>query len=272
MRILRLRNLLASLLCAGLLLVIGCGGSAGLTQPTSTGKVSVKVAWPTSSRYLPDTINSLTITVTGPGITTPITGTLTKPDTSLTLIVPAGTNRYVVAEGYDDTEKYLLGGKAMTQVLNGVTSYVAIVLNSVYEPENNLQASAPLLQPLMPGASKGIYDLIDSRTDTHDTEDYYRVMLNPGMPFFYGLQGLDMPNTQDVLHLEIFDPTSTLVFEGDTVEATKSIVGSFTPQASGYYVVKISYAGEATDFIARYYLNLAVGTPDGEGSVYSDVK
>ena len=59
--------------------------------------VQVVVSWPASSRAIPTSAQTIHIAVTGAGISAPIEGTITRPETTTTLYVPPGNGRNFTA-------------------------------------------------------------------------------------------------------------------------------------------------------------------------------
>ena len=110
-------TLLASLSIAA----VGCGGTAlapSIDDATSPilAQVVFRVTWPATARTTPAGTAEIVVQVTGPGIGAPIEGTLSPPETELTLWVPVGDNRDFAAWCYDTNGAELAHGER-----NGVT-------------------------------------------------------------------------------------------------------------------------------------------------------
>ena len=118
---------------SAVLVLCGCGGGGGGMPGALPGPnvvpVQVVVSWPASSRAIPTSAQTIHITVTGTGITAPIQGTITKPETTTTLYVPPGNGRTFTAVAKDATGIVVASGsKDNVEIKAGQTNTVQIVL------------------------------------------------------------------------------------------------------------------------------------------------
>jgi len=127
------------LIMATLSVVSGCGGNAISKTPTTlpeAGKVSISLSKGSVSEPKAiaafDAIGSVTITVTGPEISTPIVSNLTLDSASgswkATFSVPVGIDRLFSVEAKDSTGKVIMTGSGKSDVKPGVTTNVTLNL------------------------------------------------------------------------------------------------------------------------------------------------
>ena len=94
---------LITIALAGLLLPLlgGCGEGGDSSTP-AMGRISLKIHWPgAQTRLIPSFTETLEVAITGPGIDPAITGSITRPENTITLEVPAGHARTVEVAGKD---------------------------------------------------------------------------------------------------------------------------------------------------------------------------
>jgi hypothetical protein len=152
--------------------LIGCGGdNAGLLPgaPVSTGTMTLRIAWPTSpapARMIPAASEYLSIAVTGPGIGAPIVGELFRPETALSLTVPAGPDRMVSVVAYD-ADGMPLAHATQTGVTIQVNQATAVNLTLLGVEDPN-DATHPVLIPLDAAGTGSAVAIIDSRATLED--------------------------------------------------------------------------------------------------------
>ena len=122
-----------------LLALCGCGGGGGTSDPgSSMGTLFLRVKWPTSqTRLIPTQTQTMEVTVTGQGIDPAITGTITRPEDTITLNVSAGTAREVTVVGKDNQEVITTSGKVRVDIYPDMTTAVNLPLLGLNEPGND---------------------------------------------------------------------------------------------------------------------------------------
>ncbi len=155
--------------------------STSTTSPTTTtttsttdaaqmGKVSISIAWPqqptAKTRMIPLAATSMVASVTGPGIVAAVTGTITRPNSSTTLLVPAGAGRTVTLTSYDSANNPLSHGFAdNVDVPAGGTVSTPIIMGGMEDPNSGVS-------PALVTFTSGVYTteaIIDSRQYSIDT-------------------------------------------------------------------------------------------------------
>jgi hypothetical protein len=176
--------ILAVLPLASLLVLSGCSNGLVSTveapgdnpqSPVPIGQVRLNIAWPdarSTSRLIPTASQSLTITVTGPGITTPITATVTRPATSLQMDVPAGVDRKFVATLKDAANAVLVEGKVIADIAAGMTTALNLPILGLYDPGNDNLLTTSLLTTLQNNTTLSLPDILDYRKN--DVVDNYK--------------------------------------------------------------------------------------------------
>lgn len=150
----------------------GAGGN-DQTQPidpgTSTsamGRIILRIRWPelpSVTRFIPSVIRKFKVTVTGPGIASPITKEISHPDDSVTLRVPAGTGRRIEALGQDADGETLIGGSTEVTVQPNATVVVRLPLIGFYanEPANNSPDGAIPIPINEDGSPSTVTEILD---------------------------------------------------------------------------------------------------------------
>jgi hypothetical protein len=180
------RLLLAGLfaaLSALTLLLAGCSGDSGTPtlpadpQPAAMGRVLVSVKWPTAdSRMIPSTLMRIEVSVSGQGIATPITETLTQQTPSRVITVPAGVGRLFEAKGYTSSvggAPIVAGFAENVSVAAGTEPQrVPIPIVGLNEPANNEAVTASVITMTEPRFIVDILDNTHSVTAQWDTTDW----------------------------------------------------------------------------------------------------
>lgn len=162
-RIVRLLPALV-LLCA----LCGCGGGPA-AAPAATGRIAVTLAWPTTgARMIPAATMRIDLTVTAADLAAPLTASLVRPETSLSVTVPVGTGRTVNLTAYDSVGKALAHGAQSGIVVSAnQTTAVTITLVGMEDPNTDL-APIPITLASGQGAADGILE-----TTAGAGTDYY---------------------------------------------------------------------------------------------------
>lgn len=248
MRSTRCRGMAGLAVCIGVLLA-GCGGEgAGAPPelPQGTAKVRVHIEWPElpSSRILLSTLHHVEISVTGPGIGAPLTGTLTRPATTLAMDVPAGTDRVFSLVGRDADGDQVEWAPSQTRTLvRDSTVDLEFTLYDMWEPADETSGDAtPIPTDGTPSPLHGIegfdgtdwfvFDGAAGETYTAETADITVYWIREG----YGGAGQYSLTLYDA---ELHQLTVTSA----TVPAAATL--TWTALTSGPYLAKV-YCGSAT--------------------------
>jgi hypothetical protein len=139
-----------SILAAALIAVAvgGCKDPSKVTQPTNA-TLSVEVSVTAA------TITSLTLEVSGPGIATPMTKSLTLSGSTATtsIEVPAGTDRLFVIRAYDAAGVLTHRGETTATLQSGETRSLALTLAALTSTPTVTATIGAVTVSLVPGAT-----------------------------------------------------------------------------------------------------------------------
>ncbi|OPZ83005.1 MAG: hypothetical protein BWY76_02488 [bacterium ADurb.Bin429] len=252
-------------LLSGWLMLAGCSGAAsGLASaPAITGdvgKVSMRIAWPaatTSSRMIPEAATRIEMKVTGPGIATPITGSITRPADTLTLSVPVGVNRVVELLSYDATDTLLSYGKKDSLMVGaGVTTPVTITMGDMAD-----FGSGGIPITLVGGVGSATA-MIDAR-DGGRSEDYFSFDAQAGMGYTVIFEPLEAQSNSGYFSLYVPGGISDVEgFWNSTLGNYQKIVNVSSAPSAGEISFRV-YAHDGIE-ILRYKVTVTEG---GEGSI-----
>jgi hypothetical protein len=170
-------------------------------------RVSISVNWPKPSGRLVSTqFYSVSITVSGSGMSD-VTGTIPRgQSTPLRLNVPAGANRVFTAMSKDVGGNDLVGGKiTVANLAAGSSVSVTVPIIGLDEPTNDTPTT-PTNILLTAGVGK-VVDVIDTKYS--DSIDNLKFTGVAGKEYTVTLTGMDQPS--GAIIMDLFDGLGTLV-------------------------------------------------------------
>jgi len=109
--------------------------------PLGSAMLRMTVRWPeggeVGARYIFTGCTAIDLEVTGGGITTPVTGSIVRPDDSISLTVPAGTDRSVLFTQRDAGGEITHTHKDGLDLPPGYVVDVTVDLNDEFEPNED---------------------------------------------------------------------------------------------------------------------------------------
>ena len=223
------------------------------TEPVPDGfaRLNMRVVWPPTTRSgLPRTIFAdcvtVGITATGPGIFSPVTTTITRPDDTGSLVIPAGVQRLLTVEERDAADQHLATcDYTVAELLDGQTYDLTFVLLDDYEP-NDSQSSATTL-PTNDVALRAVLHEGD------DEEDWYQFAI-AGTPKSVRFSVTDLITVDPLayaLTIQLLDTDGATVLEEQTTSNADPVPGlalthAFVSPGTYYLRVSPADAGYAT--------------------------
>lgn len=257
-----LRHVLAALIVASLLLLGGCGGEqlAPLTPSTAGGfsTVTLLVNWPSGgNRVVPNSADSIEVTITGVGVNPTILRTLPRGVTSETFIVPAGSARTFTVVAKDSAAQPILSGKKTLDLVAGARIPLTIPLLGLTEPnDTSAQAAAITLTNYVGEA----VDTIDTKYS--DSVDCFKFLALPHIEY-----AVKLVNVDSIAHgpvkVTLYDAASTEI--GSVTGASNVLpdqirvaLPSTAVNPQTVYVQVQYYPGEAAATETRFFYHLLV--------------
>ena len=229
----------------------------GGSVPDGYARLLCRINWPgvadgVSARRILDDCTTIDIEVTGSGIGSPVTATITRPDATASLVVPAGFNRTVAFEEKDASTAHMATTQYLIDELVGGQTYdLSFILLDDQEPNDNADDAYALAAD---GSSQ--WSVLHQTTDA---EDWFKFDVT-GAPNMYLVECNAVTVSSAGLTLDIIDTDKTTVLwheDSITVPSTATIY-SF-PVDGTYYVRVTKGTSTAT---AEYRLSVN----DDEGS------
>lgn len=195
--------------------LMGCdSNSEALAQFRGSGTALINVQWPGVShetRTIPSTAYRITITVSGPGIETPLIGVIERPQTSLQLDVPAGEDRLFEAEVTDEDDKVLLGGKTRSNILADTVNTVDLHLVGLSSPEDDRWETSK--EYLFGGGDQiDIYDALEG--PTADLRDNMVFPVEANREYRVTIRVIDGVSTYEPVSVQISQPDGSSYYDG----------------------------------------------------------
>lgn len=255
------------LLAVLLTVVAGCGGGSvppGIPEGTAT--VRIHIDWPEvpSSRIILSTLHHVDITVTGLGITDPITATITRPDTEVSMRVPAGTNREFHLAGKDsEGQQIQWATKTVETLWPDTTIDLEFVLRDIWDPEDDAfenENATPISTDGEPSPLHGLeYDL--------DNVDWFTFEAVQGET--YTIEVVDLIEyAHGTYFLGLYDEDKTELTYVELVPSDQPAALLWTAASSGPLFLRIALraSGRAT---FEYRLRVRAG---GSGNANVSIK
>jgi len=110
--------------------------------PDGYARLLCRINWPgvaddVSARRILDDCTTIDIAVTGSGISSPVTATITRPDSTASLVVPAGVNRTVAFEEKDASTAHMATTQyGISELVGGQTYDLSFALLDDQEPNH----------------------------------------------------------------------------------------------------------------------------------------
>jgi len=220
------------------------------TEPVPDGfaRLNLRVEWPPTTRSgLPRTIFAdcvtVGITATGPGIFSPVTTTITRPDDTGSLVVPAGVQRLLTVEERDTADQHLATcDYTVAELLDGQTYDLTFVLLDDYEPNDNQGSAAAL--PTNGVALRAVLH------EGEDEDDWYQLAVT-GTPRSVRFSVTDLGTPDSLTHslsIQLLDTDGTTVLEEQTTsnaDPVPDMIFTHELTADGTFYVRVSPAAGA---------------------------
>ncbi|MFQ5810583.1 MAG: carboxypeptidase regulatory-like domain-containing protein [Armatimonadota bacterium] len=221
------------------------------------------VTWPQTaqSRLITTTCQSVQVTVTGPGITTPVTQVINTPATTVDLMVPAGLDRVVDAQGFDAPDA---GGTQIQEAYApftvgelkpGAIVPVTLYLGDMADPADDVYLGAtPITTDGTPSA------LCVSDALGQDWQDSFRFAATGGEVYLISTRNV-VGMGSGGYYLQVVDPTvPELLVQGPLCPDTDTGWLLWVAPADGDYVACV--ANDLTGQL-EYRLSVAAGGSGG---------
>jgi len=210
--------------------------------PDGYARLLCSINWPAvhrevGARHILSYTDTIEITVTGSGIATPVTATITRPDATASVVVLAGTDRAVDFEQKDGATHLSTTSYTIANLAGGETYSLTYTLMDDYE-SNDTAATATTI----PTDGTPVIASLDTNTPA-DIKDYYRFDVT-GTPNVYVIKAEDLVavNAGGGEHFRIFvldtDGATTLAEFDRYGGSTADVATSYEFTADGTYYVE----------------------------------
>ncbi len=252
----------------------GCGGGGGRNPeapvapaPGNSATIAVDVNWPAGgdgSRVIMSTAQSIKVFVTGPDIGTPITGTLNAPNTTLTLTVPAGSDRQVDAQGFNDpdaggTQIQKASAPATVPLAAAGQSYsVTLYMVDMFDPADDDATGATSIAT--DGMPSPLHVIEGADGTWHDQRDFFRFAAVAAEE--YTIATGDVIGTAGAGRyvLSIYDTDGTSLLAQSSSFGVGPATLLWAAPAQGDYFVAVA-GTVAPDIAMEYKLSITVAVP-----------
>ena len=225
--------------------------------PDGYARLLCSINWPgvadgVSARRILDDCTTIDIAVTGSGISSPVTATITRPDATASLVVRAGLDRTVAFEEKDASTAHMATTRYLIDELVGGQTYdLSFILLDDQEPNDNADDAYALAAD---GSSQ--WSVLHQTTDA---EDWFKFDVT-GAPNMYLVECNAVTVSSAGLTLDIIDTDKTTVLWHEDSITVRSTATIYSFPVDGTYYVRVT-KGTSTA-TAEYRLSVN----DDEGS------